>query len=296
MKKLALLVFLFCSGISYGQVVANTPSPIILCDDTNPGDEIEVFDLTSREAEIINGQDNVTVSYHLTSGDALGNGGFIMNPENYTNSSNPQQIFIRVQGSNNFDITTMDIEVVQYAVAASLPENIFIDEGDTNGQAIFDLTENETEMLGGQFAVDFVFTYYLSAADCDAQTNPLPNPSAYENTVNPQDIYVRMEPFNAPCGTCYNFEISSDGILGFETTKLDSLKLFPNPAQDFITLNSNDLASAEIIISDVQGRVIIRLEGNNNMQRINISALDKGMYFVAIQKDNLRVASSFLKR
>ena len=295
MKKLALLVFLVCSGISYGQVVANTPSPIILCDDTNPGDETEVFDLTSREGEIINGQDNVTVSYHLTSGDALGNGGFIMNPENYTNSSNPQQIFIRVQGNGDFDITTMDIEVVQYATAAVAPQNLFIDEGDANGQAIFDLTENETEMLGGQFAVDFVFTYYLSAADCASATNPIPNPENFTNTMNPQVIDVRMEPFNAPCFTCYTFTVASDGTLGLDGAMFNNLKVYPNPANDVVNVVLNNVAYAEILIRDIQGREIISSQSDVDVSVIDISTLVKGVYFMTVKSNGNSITKRFVK-
>ena len=279
-----------------GQVTANIPSPINLCDDNNPGDQIEVFDLTSREDEILNGQTNVVISYHLTSGDALGNGGFIANPQNYTNLSNPQQIFIRAQGSGDFDITTMDIEVVQYAMAEAEPENLFIDEGDANGQAFFDLTENENAMLGGQFAIDFVFSYYLTEADCDGKINPLATPTMFENTENPQSVFVRMEPFNAPCGTCYSFVISSDGILGTETNALENLTIFPNPATNFITVTGKDLAFAKILIRDIQGREIINMKDKSDVQTISISALNKGVYFITITVDENQITQRFIKQ
>lgn len=296
MKKLLLILLLFSAGTSFGQVVANNPSPINLCDDTNPGDGIEVFDLTIREDEIINGQTNVTVSYHLTSGDALGNGGSIMNPESYTNTSNPQQLFIRLQGNGDFDITTLLIEVVSYAMADALPEDIFIDEGDANGQAVFDLTENEDIMLGDQFAVDFVFTYFLSQADCENQTNQLANPSMFENTENPQSIYVRMEPFNAPCGTCYPFEISSDGILGISTNPIKSLKIYPNPATNFIKVELEDLAFAEILIRDIQGRLIKSVQCEENTQLVDVSVLKRGVYFLSLEINNKTLIKRFIKK
>ncbi|WP_262734070.1 hypothetical protein, partial [Gaetbulibacter sp. NE] len=45
-------------------------TPYELCDYNNPGDEQETFDLTTKDAEIINGQVNVAVSYYETQADA----------------------------------------------------------------------------------------------------------------------------------------------------------------------------------------------------------------------------------
>ncbi|WP_262734068.1 hypothetical protein, partial [Gaetbulibacter sp. NE] len=45
-------------------------TPYELCDYNNPGDEQETFDLTTKDAEIINGQVNVEVSYYETQADA----------------------------------------------------------------------------------------------------------------------------------------------------------------------------------------------------------------------------------
>src|SRR5690606_19739253 len=48
-----------------------------LCDDNNPGDGIEGFDLASMDAGIVGGQANIVVTYHLSSADAQSNTGAI---------------------------------------------------------------------------------------------------------------------------------------------------------------------------------------------------------------------------
>ena len=57
-----------CYSTTTQDIIINTPGVIEvedypLCDYTNPGDLIEVFDITSKDEEIINGQD-VTLTYH----------------------------------------------------------------------------------------------------------------------------------------------------------------------------------------------------------------------------------------
>ena len=51
-----------CYSTTTQDIIVNTPGVIEvedypLCDYTNPGDLIEVFDITSKDEEIINGQD-----------------------------------------------------------------------------------------------------------------------------------------------------------------------------------------------------------------------------------------------
>ena len=46
------------------------PSPLELCDDNDPGDEQEAFNLEGASAEILNGQGDITLTYHQTQVDA----------------------------------------------------------------------------------------------------------------------------------------------------------------------------------------------------------------------------------
>ncbi len=63
MKKVLLFGCLFLA-LTYiqAQVTANLPSPLELCDINNPGDEIEFFDLTLRDTEIVGAQIGLDVT------------------------------------------------------------------------------------------------------------------------------------------------------------------------------------------------------------------------------------------
>ena len=65
----------------------------IVCEDNTDG--FFDFDLTSRDSEVLNGQDPMVfdVTYHLSQADADANIGALVSP--YTNTSNPQTIYVR---------------------------------------------------------------------------------------------------------------------------------------------------------------------------------------------------------
>lgn len=60
--------------------------------------------------------------------------------------------------------------------------------GNTNE---FDLTEQNATLLGDQSASLYTITYYATPQDAQAGTNPLP--SLYNNIINGQNIYARVE-------------------------------------------------------------------------------------------------------
>ena len=115
MKKQLLTVlfsFLISSFIS-AQVVANQPDPLALCDVNNPGDESEAFDLTTQNPFVLDGQDpaNYTVTYYDNQADA--DAGTNALPFTYTNTVNPQTIYVRVEeiSTGNNTTTTLTLWV-----------------------------------------------------------------------------------------------------------------------------------------------------------------------------------------
>ena len=75
------------------------PDDLELCDDTDPGDQTEVFDLTQVEPQVI-GISDWDVSYHESYQDAFDNMNAIATPGAYSNITNPQTIYVRVTNNN----------------------------------------------------------------------------------------------------------------------------------------------------------------------------------------------------
>ena len=66
------------------------------------------------------------------------------------------------------------------------PNDIFIDEGDLDGLAIFDLTVNNVAIIDGESPADFAISYYETLQDAEAETNAIATPMSYQNIANPQ--------------------------------------------------------------------------------------------------------------
>mgnify|MGYP000455462647 CR=1 FL=1 len=93
-------------------IVAYPPSDLEVCDVNNPGDGVELFDLTVTEPEILNGQDDIEVTFYETEQDAQDNVNVIANPSAYTNITNPQTIFTRLENLESSCYTVGDFVIV----------------------------------------------------------------------------------------------------------------------------------------------------------------------------------------
>lgn len=112
--------------------IANQPEDILVCDDET-NDEIETFDLSVQDSVILDGQssmDNV-ITYHLSLTDAENNANAIS--ENFTNTENPQTVYVRLENNNYPDCytTTSFQVVVNEQPVLEMQEQWPICEGDT---------------------------------------------------------------------------------------------------------------------------------------------------------------------
>ena len=137
------------------------PNPIItdyeLCDYTNSGDGIEVFNLGTKSTEIANGQTGVTVTYYASLADAQAQTSPL--PNLYPNTSNPQQVWINIRdnatGCNTTGFFNLIVNPLPVVV---LPQPIFQCSNGISSTALFDLTVNEGTVTAGVTGV--TVTYY----------------------------------------------------------------------------------------------------------------------------------------
>ena len=169
------------------------PDPIALCD--TDGDGQQVFDLTIRAAQILDGE-TYDLLYYETELLAIDGapGTEILDPTAYTNTSNPQDIYIRVTNPGS-DALCFEIVVLTISVNTLPDDGILLDDYEIcelpfDGVSIFDLTTKIPEILLGQDMVNNVVSFYVTPADATAGVNPIPIPTTYQNITNPQAIYV----------------------------------------------------------------------------------------------------------
>ena len=170
------------------------PDPIVLCDFTNPGDEQEIFDLTIRQEQILDGE-SWTLSYHNSFEDAVDNSEPIDTPSAYPNISPLETVYVRVSIDPTdpqacFEIVELDLIVNPIPDGSAVVTPYIICEIPSDGEALFDLTSKNEEILNGQNPAIFQVLFYESQADADEMLNPIQEPETYTNLSNPQTIFV----------------------------------------------------------------------------------------------------------
>ncbi|MDT8347091.1 MAG: choice-of-anchor L domain-containing protein [Flavobacteriaceae bacterium] len=200
---------------SFQLIVNDTPVPgavsdFELCDMGNDG--VEDFDLTQKDAEVLNGQTGITVTYHNTQADADA----ALNPilGLYQNTANPETIFVRLEdpATGCFDTTSFDLILHAMPIANVVPDQEVCDDPSNDGTEAFDLGALIPTVLGTQDPTAFDVTFHSSQADADTGNNALAN--IHNNTTNPETIFVRIENVNS--------------TICFETTSFE-LRIFAQP-------------------------------------------------------------------
>ncbi len=73
--------------------------------------------------------------------------------------------------------------------------------------------------------------------------------------------------------------MSCDSSVGVEENNTPAVTLKPNPANDFVTIVSDEPLNS-IVLLDVSGHIIKEMKSHSNQTVMNIAALPKGIYFI----------------
>ncbi|MGB5417208.1 choice-of-anchor L domain-containing protein [Algibacter sp.] len=210
-------------------VVLNTEEPMDpitdygKCDDSS-GDETEIFDLSTKDSEVIANAPfvNYTFSYHYSDSEARLNINPITTP--IVNTLNPQPIYVRVQDSDSscFSFTTFNL-IVHPLPNIVVPTTLQVCDGDNSpdGYAIIDLTVKDDEITAGQ--PNLFVTYHYNSLDASTGDNPIPTP--YINTNTPNElVYVRVVDTTTGCLTTteLNIEITVSPLVNHDTQYIDA--------------------------------------------------------------------------
>jgi len=175
--------------------VANTAPALTECDADNDG--FASFTLSDNNAALLGTQNpaGFTVKYYTLQADAEANANTALSAAAYTNTSNPQTIWARIQNNANSQCYAIGSFQILVANTPTLGSNAFAicdddanDGDDTNGKATFNLNDLTTQWVQ---STGFTTTYYASQADAAVPQNPLPQ-NYYNTTANTQTIYGRI--------------------------------------------------------------------------------------------------------
>ena len=118
----------------------------------------------------------------------------------------------------------------------------------------------------------------------------------YNGSTIPQDYSLQCY---------YNIYTGSDTcqipfMLNFTTTMTidhfedNKIKIFPNPFNDYITIK-NIPANCELSLVDVSGKTIFKIHSKETNHKLNLSSLNKGLYFMEIKGLNFKERIGYKK-
>jgi hypothetical protein len=243
---------------------ANPIEDLEVCDDDLDG--FAIFDLSSKDDDITNGQVDVTVSHHASFADATSGSNPLMSP--YTNTvAGTQIIYARVEDINtgcintniNFNIVAKDCTDSDNDSVPNVDEDLNnngnLDDDDTDGDMIPNYQDDDDDG-DGVLTINEDYNNNGDVTDDDINNNGIPDYLDDEATLSTSEL-----------------------------EKVD-FTLYPNPAKNLISFRfiDNTIAKAEVIIYDVRGRVISKSDSNveNGNATTDISNISNGVYFVKI--------------
>ena len=140
--------------------------------------------------------------------------------------------------------------------------------------------ENQENDVFGQSDYEFIGNWFGDAEWAD-----------YDNDGDPDLVYLGQE----ITGVNAIHVFRNDIISGIEEFTANSFSIYPNPANDMITLSvfNRTFDKAEII--DVLGNIVWH-QNKMTSNRINVGDLKSGVYFLRMEVDGKIVSKKFLKQ
>jgi gliding motility-associated-like protein len=187
-------------GLNVIQVpTVNTPSELTVCD--NNYDGVSQFDLTVSEFEVLDIRNNDTVIAYYENMETLeGDFNEITNPQTYTNTANPQTVFIKVTNtiSGCYVAIPLELTVNTPPQINNIP-SIEICDNDIN---TFELSE--ANYLLFESTTGLLISYHLNQTDADSNQNGIGNSFTYNSSTQ---LYVRAENLTTGCITIGSFNL-----------------------------------------------------------------------------------------
>ena len=81
---------------------------------------------------------------------------------------------------------------------------------------------------------------------------------------------------------------TNSGINSYTVNRTNDILIYPNPANDIITIEENSLINKNGLISiyNIQGQIVLEQTLQDAKSQIDISSLEKGVYFVKVNNRN----------
>lgn len=292
-------------GWRFTPVVAANAYNYSICDADNDGFETFNLSLAQNAIDPVNPSN---VKFYLSEADALQQ----MNALPFTNFTNTaigaQTIYTVVNDTvKSIALKTINCgidydEDTVSTVSEDLNANGNLADDDTDGDGIPNFIDNDDDGDLILTNAEYVFTKNASAI-LDTDNDGIPN--YLDNDDDGDGILTVNEDYNGN-NNPLDDDTNADGIPdylqsnvalgtnGFNIAK-DSIMIFPSPASDFLNIdNKRNETITSVSIYSING-VLVK-DSTKAMDKIQVSDLQTGVYFVKIRAGNQTLNYKFIKK
>jgi len=217
-------------------------------------------------------------------------------------------ISVYSQGSLKILKTTdsTDISGTEYIVPGKHStfeiKKAFLVEWTGSDSSYVSITRRELQIING--TADY-YCWYICYAPKDAGTVPVwvapDNLWLYIDSINSSfSVYLNPRgksgiakyrytfyPTENPTDTSF-IDVTFDVVVGLEEYEMNSVKIYPNPSSDFINIDI-DLKNENILkyrLINIEGKDILSGNLSSGISTLNISNLNRGLYFIELLDEN----------
>lgn len=211
----------------------------LVCDDIS-NDGKNIFDLNEKITEISQGATNgLNISFYSTRQNAEDRSNPL--PLQYTNATNPQTIYVRIEGDNSicYVIEELGINIIA-APDVSQSNPYILCDVDYDGITTFNLNTADFQLLD-RITSDLTITYFENEDDVADVSKEIPNPSNYNNIGNPQTVYIKVTNILTGC---------------YSIVPLDLIVNTPPPTNSLGTIEICDNTSNTYNLSQVDNMIV----------------------------------------
>ncbi|MGM0532400.1 MAG: fasciclin domain-containing protein, partial [Bacteroidota bacterium] len=82
---------------------------------------------------------------------------------------------------------------------------------------------------------------------------------------------------------------------GIENYSKINMQFYPNPATDYITISSDEM-NGKLQIIDISGKILKVINVTQPAQRVELSGIQPGIYFISLESGNTKVTEKLIVR
>jgi gliding motility-associated-like protein len=180
----------FTIEVSQNPVYNTSFNDYLVCDDLS-NDGKNLFDLNEKISEISQGSsNNLNITFYLNFQNAENNTSPL--PLQYTNATNPQTIYVRIQESNSICYVIEELGINIIAAPDVTEASPFIQcDADYDSSTTFNLNDADFQLLD-RVTTNLEISYFENQQDVEDLSKQIIDPSNFTNSSNPQTVFIKV--------------------------------------------------------------------------------------------------------